>query len=602
MPPSIKDIARQIKDQTDIVGVIGRYVTLKRAGRSFKGLCPFHDEKTPSFTVNPDTGYYKCYGCDAGGTVIDFIMGVERLEFIDALKQLAKELGIEVPERDGPAPEIRDRVERQRRSLESLNEFAHQWFRQNLLQGRNDIARRMVQDRGISAEMVEKFQLGAALPGWDHFLRAASERGFSEELLIQADLCVHREERGTVYDRFRNRVIFPIFDHLGRVMGFGGRRLDDDDPAKYLNSAETPLYKKGRTLYALNVAKDAIRESGYAILTEGYMDTLMAHQYGFGQAVASLGTALTPEQARLLKRFAERVYFLYDGDDAGQKAMLKAGPPLLGADLDVRVIVLPAEDDPDSFLRREGPQALEKRRQEAREYIDFALSAYARDLELQTIAGQTAMVERTAPLLLAIRNEFAREAAITRLLGWLGGLPKQTIYRVLEKKSRAQHRGTPPRTEVSPAGPADRDPLDWFVLKLMVRSYEALQVFRRTLSETWLRDPTIEPWIFYFMYGEDDARHLIAEAEMSMAPPGPMPLIAEALVESDPIGDPVNAAEQLVARLRRRYHQVIASQIIKSIAEMPEELELSDKTLNTIHEQFKLASETRIPSAPINVI
>ena len=377
MPRSIKDIARQVKDQADIVAIVGRHVPLKKAGTSYRACCPFHKEKTPSFHVVPAKGIFHCFGCGAGGSAIDFVMRTERMEFMEALRLLAGELGIEIPAPGGPQDEeARDAAEKHRRSLQSAMEFALDWFRGNLTSRRNAVAADYLEQRGIAPEIAEAFQLGAALDGWAHLADAARAKGFSEELLTEADLCIRHEQRGTVYDRFRHRLIFPIFDHRGRPIAFGGRQLADDPTSgKYINSAETSLYKKGRTLYALNVAQKAISDSGHAILTEGYMDTVMAHQFGFPQAVASLGTALTPEQARLLKRYANRVYFLYDGDAAGQKAMLRAGESLLGAGFDARVIILPAEDDPDTFLRREGPEALRGKFENAREYFDFALEA-----------------------------------------------------------------------------------------------------------------------------------------------------------------------------------------------------------------------------------
>jgi DNA primase len=595
MADTLRDISRRVREQADIVGIVERYVPLKRAGASFKGHCPFHKEKTPSFNVVPAKGIFHCFGCGAGGSAIDFIMRIERVEFIDALKILAKELGIEVPEaRGGPPadPAARDAADRHRRSVQSVNDFALEWFRGNLRERRHPAANEVVAQRDITPEMVETFQLGAALEGWDHLVQAAGARGFSDALLIDAGLAVRSETRGTVYDRFRDRLIFPIFDHLGRTIGFGGRRIGDDpDTPKYMNSAETELYKKSRSLYALHLAQPAITESGTAILTEGYMDTLMAHRFGFANAVASLGTALTSEQARLLKRFARRVLFLYDGDTAGRNAMLKGGGPLLEAGLDVRVIVLPPGDDPDSFLRREGPDALRARIESAVEFFDFALDTVSAEIDLRSLEGQGRLVELMAPFLIAMRNEVAREGAIARMLGRLGGLPRQAVDRLLD---RQRHRAPGEVPSAGATAPTDFDALDRVVLRVMLESFEALQVVRHHLAESWLRDSRLEPWILFLLHENRDAEHAIEDArEAGELPADPSVLTA---ILADPrlrLGDPIHTGQQILARMKKRHFQAIARQLIRALGDM--QYEFPDRTLRMIHEECLLAFQTDVP-------
>lgn len=602
MSDSLRDVTRAVKDQADIVAVVGRHVTLKKAGATYKGLCPFHKEKTPSFNVVPAKNIFHCFGCGAGGSVIDFVMKVERLEFIEALRKLAGELGIEMPAA-GPPEEraARDAAESRQRSLRAVNEFALQWFRENLERRRHPAANDYLATRDITPEMAKAFQLGAALEGWDHLAQAARARGYSDELLVDAGLCV-RSDRGSVYDRFRARLIFPIHDHLGRIIGFGGRRLDDDpNSPKYLNSAETELYKKGRSLYALNLAQKSISDSGYAILTEGYMDTLMAHRFGFVQAVASLGTALTADQARLLKRYAPRVYFLYDGDEAGRKAMLRGGEPLLAAGLDTRVIALPDGEDPDSFLRREGPDALRARLDGAPEYFDFAVEALAAELELNTIAGQTALVERAAPLFAASRNEIQREAALTRLHARLPALPREAVRRILEQKRHAATKGEQ-TAEAVHAPSIDFDRLEYYALKLMLENFEALQILRRELPDFHWQDQRLAPWLVYLQDGEHDGNAMITEAQESGEAPAPMSIITAALADTQPIGDPKHSAGQIAARLKRRNFIAIARQIVQELEASGRLGEFPKNELERIKEEHRLAFRTRVPRAPIDVV
>ncbi len=598
MASSLKDAIRQVKEQADIVAVVGRTVALHKAGNSYKGLCPFHKEKTPSFHVVPAKGIYHCFGCKAGGSVIDFVMHTERLEFIEALRQLAKETGIELPTASGYGGP-RDEDEERRRALYSVNEFALTWFRDNLTSNRHPVASTYMEKRCITSDLAEKFALGAAMNEWAALKTAANMQGYSDDLLVEAGLCKRHEERGTIYDRLRNRLIFPIRDHLGRVIGFGGRRLSEDpNEAKYLNSPETPLYHKGRTLYGLDVSGKAITDTGYAIVTEGYMDAIMAHRFGFTQAIASLGTALTPEQSRLVKRYASRVVFLYDGDDAGRNAMLRAGEALLGAGIDTRVILLPKEDDPDTYLQREGAEALERLVHGAREYFDFALEIFAKSEDLATLAGQAELVEKTAPLLNAMPSDAQRAAGLNRLLTYLGTLPREAVMRTIQRRAAQQrpaHDNRPEAPELS--GRAPVDPTERFALKLMLENQKALDVLRAELDVSWLSDDRLDPWIMFLLSHDGDAESLIAEAESTGTMPGDPSLLPEILADTHPLGDAVLAARQIAARLKRRHHKKVTRELIDAVREhyrndpsgMPEGI------LRMIHEENRIAVKVEVP-------
>lgn len=587
MARSIVDVAREVRDTADIVAVIGRYVSLKKAGATYKACCPFHQEKTPSFTVNPGRNSFKCFGCGEFGSVIDFVMKVERVEFREATEALARELGIAPPDSHGTAvaPEEAERKDRRKRDLRRANEFARDWFRRTLSGPAGQGARAYIEKRGLSHEVVERFHLGASPDEWTALLDAARREGFSDDLLVRGGLA-KRAESGRVYDAYRNRLVFPINDHLGRSIGFGGRRLDDSDDRspKYINSEETELYRKSESLYGLDAATEGIRQRGFALLTEGYLDAVVAHQFGLSNAVATLGTALTPKQARLLRRFTQRVVFMYDGDTAGQKAMLAGGEALFAAGLDVRVVSLPPDDDPDTFLQREGLEAAEAVIGNAREYFDFALDRFALHTDPATIAGKAELVQKVAPLILSVTSEVAREAAVSRLLERLGQIPREAVDKLLAvEKQRQSRRST---GDVDPdAGravqPTQLDPLDRVVLRLMFESPASLAVIRSHLDETWLQDRRLEGWILHFAASDHPPQVELANLELERAAAGgdardePLPgepsfLYAVISADAVPCNDPERAAEQILSRLLARHQKQVVHHLLEDLRTLSE--------------------------------
>ncbi len=593
MNRELTEVVRRIKESADIVGVVGNVVRLKKAGASYKGLCPFHNEKTPSFNVVPAKGIFHCFGCGAGGSVIDFVMKTERLEFREAIEKLAKDTGIELPRFKAQDKSEADAEQRQREAVQGANNEALAWFRGNLLEKRNRLASDYLPERGISDEMSERFQLGAALDAWDGLKEHLLRMSYSESLLVEAGLCV-RSENGRVYDRFRNRLIFPIFDLNGKVAGFGGRQLvKDENSPKYLNSAETILYKKSNILYALNLARPDIEKAGYAILCEGYMDVLMAHAHGFPQAVASLGTALTQPQARLLKRFANKTFFLYDGDSAGQKAMLRGGEPLLEAGFDTRVISLPPEDDPDTYLRREGSDSLRKQLDGAEEFFDFALRSHASTLELSRLAGQAELADRMAPVINVIQNDVMREGAIARLLRRLGGLPREAIIRILrkartgERPQPAADLGIPTDESVSALFP-NVNFLDLYLLKIMLESHAALEHLRACLRHEWVVDSQLEGWIFYLADHDGFVQTLLDAVEASKEYPAEPSVLSRVLAWDRPLGDdPARAAEEILWRLRERHQLALTSDLLTMISEKVLDEEEARRLLNAYHHEHR---------------
>ena len=358
---SLSEFVERLKAQIDIAQVVGEHVPLKRSGTTLKGLCPFHREKTPSFTVNTAKQIFHCFGCGKGGDVITFVREIERLDFVEAVKVLAERHGIPVPTfgRDGGSEVTRTERDRQHQLTREAAAFFSRHLAQALRDPASEIAQ-YLQRRQIPAAMAERFLMGLAPDAWSGLLDYVTRTGYEREFVASAGLAIHNEEKGRFYDRFRKRLIFTICDSLGRPVAFGGRVYASDaapDEPKYINSPETSLYRKGQHLYALHLAKERIIAEQRALLMEGYMDVLRAHQHGFTNAVATCGTALTDDQARVLKKYAREVVFVYDGDAAGQAAMLRGTEILLEHELGIRIVVLPDNHDPDSFLLAHGADA-----------------------------------------------------------------------------------------------------------------------------------------------------------------------------------------------------------------------------------------------------
>lgn len=343
------DIIQRVKDATDIVAIVGEHVKLKKAGASYKGLCPFHNEKTPSFMVSPGRNSFHCFGCGKGGNAITFIMEVEKLSFPEALRLLADKTGIALPKPE--SSEEDQETSRQRDRMFEANDFTARYFQERLLSSEGQGARDYFKARGFTKEDALKFQIGYAPAGWDHLKNAAQKAGFSQEELLQAGLIVHNQEKNSFYDKFRDRLIFPVKNNYDKIIAFGGRTLNDESEPKYLNSPETLLFKKGENLYLLDKAREAIRQKGYVLLVEGYFDALALHHFGFENAVATLGTALTYQHGRLLTRYTKEVVVLYDADDAGQSAALRGFESLLDGNLIIKVLRLPDGKDPDDYLK-----------------------------------------------------------------------------------------------------------------------------------------------------------------------------------------------------------------------------------------------------------
>ena len=368
-----------LKAHADIVQVVQDSVPLRKAGSTYKGLCPFHSEKTPSFNVNPDKGFFHCFGCGVGGDVVKFVELQEKLAFPDAVRLLAQRFGLQVPETDDPARDAA--ADARREALLKVHSLAADFFSAQLATPAGARAAKHLEARGIRPETIERLGLGYAPGGRDSLKRHLLDAGQPLDLLLAGGLVVERDG-GRILDRFRNRLMIPICRDSGSVVAFGGRALESGQQPKYVNSPETPLYTKSRTLYGLHLTKSAIRRLGYAVMVEGYFDFAQVVQAGVQPAVATCGTAVTAQQARLLRRFASKVIVSFDPDAAGQNASARTGELLLGEGLDVNVTELPPDQDPDTCVRERGGAYYVERLRTSRRYVDYVLdrAAGARDL------------------------------------------------------------------------------------------------------------------------------------------------------------------------------------------------------------------------------
>jgi len=435
------EIREEIRARIDLVELIGQHVRLQRSGRRYKGLCPFHQEKTPSFTVDPERGLWHCFGCGEGGDVFTFVMRTEGLSFPEAAQRLADRVGV----RWQTDPHADARRER-RTLLERAVETARRRFIEHLFRNpAAEAARDYLRGRGFSRATLEAFGIGYALDSWDDLLTALSRAGLSPEIAQEAGL-VKAGERGGHYDVFRDRIIFPIADVTGRTVAFGGRALKADEPAKYLNSPDTPLFHKRRTLYGLNQARQAIVEAKTALIVEGYTDALSLHQAGLTNVVAGLGTALTREQLQLLARYCDEIVLVYDADAAGQQAATRNLEVFEGCDALVSLVTLPEGTDPDDFVRQHGPEGFRRLIADRVSPVEYRLRLIFDQHSTGGAEGRARAAQEAVEVLLQIRDWTARDEYLARAADlWGARDPGRTaaMARVLKLEFRRRARGEP---------------------------------------------------------------------------------------------------------------------------------------------------------------
>ena len=479
----------QIATANDIVEVIGSYFPLKRAGANFKALCPFHQEKTPSFTVSPQRQTFHCFGCGVGGTVFRFLMDYEHVDFPSAVRKLAARVGIPViEERSASASE--DLQHEARRNLLQLHAEAAEWFHEILL--KKDFAapaRDYLKKRGIDRAVAKNWQLGYAPEEWDAFLKWALQRGFERRLILQSGLVKPRDENrpeSDVYDRFRGRIMFPICNDVGEVIAFSGRVLQADaEAAKYINSPETPLFRKGNVLFGLHKTKRGLIDAKSAIICEGQLDLITLFEAGITNVVAPQGTAFTEKQARVLKRFVDEVVLCFDADAAGKKAAERSLEALLQNDLIVRVAEMPAGEDPDSLLRRKGKEDFEERIAAARDFFDYWIERETAATDLTSLGAKMELARNLAETISHVRDPLMRGEVVRKVTARLG-LPAADFENLLRKQTRDPGRSSD-RARL-PAGSAPRHDVAMLCLLALrnetARDFLREQNWREVLSQT----------------------------------------------------------------------------------------------------------------------
>ena len=477
-------IIDEITGRIDIVELISSYIPLKRIGRNYKALCPFHHEKTASFVINPDRQIFHCFGCGVGGNAFSFLMQYERLSFPEAVELLAKKAGVEIPQESGSRL---DKSAGESTQLYKVNELAADFYVSFLNTKESIYALDYLQKRGISEETVLKFKLGMAPDKWDALLNFLRGKNVPLGLIEKAGLVIAKESGG-YYDRFRKRIIVPIFDVKERVIAFGARVLDNSLP-KYLNSPETPVYSKSKNLFGLNVSKDAIREADCAVIVEGYFDLIMPYQQGICNIVASCGTALTNQQIRLLKRYSQNVIMVYDSDTAGQLATIRSLDLLIEEDLNVRIAPLPKGYDPDGFTRKFGVDGFRQLLKDAKDIFDYKLAVLKTGLNLESITDKAKIAAGMLTTISKFNNAVVKSHYIKRLGEELRIEESALIAELKKIKDTGEYSGA--YTRPKQALPRAVLSSEHLLVKLMLHEQGLIDRLKKDLSPLDFQDSSL---------------------------------------------------------------------------------------------------------------
>ena len=552
------DDVREVKSRLDIVEVVSEYVKLKRNGRTFWGCCPFHNEKTPSFSVSPERQTYHCFGCGKGGDLFAFIMEVEHLEFREALERLAERAGVTLSR--GQQSFAAQRVNR------DINLAALEFFIESLTAAGGEPARKYLERRSLSPEVCRRFEIGWAPNSWDQLVRRLQQRGFSAAQILESGLAGEGREGGC-YDRFRGRVIFPIYNITGRLIGFGGRILDGDG-AKYLNSPESRLFNKRHNLYLLDKAKASMNAKGHAILVEGYLDAIRAHLFGYTNTVASLGTALTQEQASLIKRMTGMCYICYDSDSAGQEAALRAMYTLHAEGVAAKRVIWQGGKDPDEILLQPGgPELFEKSIDTALPLPLFHAQLRRDDLKDQARAPEARrdLIEGLSSLSIFDVTPYFED------LGNILGIFPHEVQGLLEERKRQKPDAQPgswrerEETDFIPPAQDYADDLEYMLCSLLWSKQDMRQAYRAEELMCYIEDPGIQNVVFALLSGDEP--EALERRWQQMNDMSGMQIIARgnSILSREGIGG--DTAEKLMDTLRRRYLKKRLSSLVKKIKE-----------------------------------
>lgn len=590
-------LLEQIRAANDIVEVVGGIVRLKRSGANFVALCPFHREKTPSFTVNPSKQIFYCFGCHKGGDVFTFIREYENVSFIEAVRRLAERARIPLQFEFEPG---QAKTQFLKDTILKINEqIAQRWHSLLLNDAAAQIAREYLAKRNVSQEAIRLFRLGYALDAWDDTLNWGRSKGYDPALLERAGLVIQREGETGYYDRFRGRLMFPICDEQGRVIGFSGRTLvEDSKTAKYVNSPETPVFTKGRVIYGLDKTKRALLEAGYAIVCEGQLDLIACFMAGVKNVVAPQGTALTSDHCRILKRYVDEVVLCFDADPAGQNAALRALDDLLASGLAIRVAVLPAPHDPDSLIREQGAGAFEQCIKNAAGFFDFLLDRLCLNNDPKTDRGRLAILSGMAEALLKTANEVLIDNYAQKTAFRLGVTPDavRAEFRKIAAASKIKptELGTETKEQSSLVKP---DPAEFWLLRLLLIDEGLLPWAAAHIRPSWIEHAGVRQVVQYMFKSTMDGTWQGVAAMLSELPDTSLhQLIAEAAAETRPISNRGEQIKQIALRLRNRSIKKELDALTVQLADSS----LSDaQREDIIRRQQQLRSMKKEPLAPI---
>jgi len=566
MPFIPEDKIDQILSRIDIIELISSYIPLKRAGRNFKALCPFHSEKTSSFVVSPARQIYHCFGCGQGGNVFTFVMQYEKLTFQEAAEMLAKKAGIELPSTSSGASKSINAM------IYEINELACKWYERVLSSDIGVLGRQYLQKRGIKEQAIQEFRLGFATKDWDGLLKFLRQKNLALRVLEKAGLVVSK--RGGGYrDLFHNRLMFPIVDIRDRVVGFGGRVLDNSLP-KYINSPETSVYIKGRHLYGLNIAKGYIREKNYIIVVEGYLDLIALKQVGIGHVVSSLGTALTEEQARLIKRFTQNVVMIFDSDKSGELATLRTLDIFIKEDMDVKVAVLPKGSDPDSFIRSQGKEKFSLALDSAMDLFSYKLKILKSMFNINDIHGKAKIIHEMLQTLHCFRNAVIQSEYMKKL-GQQLDVDEQALKTEMKKIKTPRSRLPDkiiPSAQIPKHVAAER-----LLLKILLDDPERILKLRERINPSDFQDGRFS-LLIKALFDLSIKNTILAphqlinhflNSEIST-------LISELMSKKEPIlEDKDKVLDECIKRIKQSSHKIQMHQLhekIRSVKDNPEEL------------------------------
>jgi len=500
------EIISQVLDRCDIVETIAGYIPLKRAGRNYKALCPFHNEKTPSFVVGADKQIFHCFGCGVGGNVVTFVMKQERIDFPEAVQLLARRVGIDIPEENTEQTPGQNFAQQ----LFDINSLAVSFFHAQLLSAADQVTkstRKYLKDRQVGLDVAKTCKLGFAQDSWDSLLNYLRGKNISLDLMEKAGLIIPRENREGYYDRFRNRIVFPIFDARSRCLGFGARAINDDQGAKYINSPETAVYTKGHHLYGFHLSKEAVRQKDSVLVVEGYMDFIIPFQAGVQNIVASLGTALTAEQIRLLRRYTQNVIILFDADKAGEEATLRSLDLLIEEGMHVRVATLDSGEDPDSFVRKRGVEEFQNRIHQAVSLFDYKLKILMSRYSYKTVEGKSLICGQILPTIQKFKNAVMKFGYVRQLSQTLSVAEEALLLELQKDADSSKEQPIALRPEVSPDSSRV---VELNLLKLMLEEEAQISPIRNELELSDFLDEKIKAVISRVFEMSDQGVHVTA--------------------------------------------------------------------------------------------